>query len=259
MKTALLLIDPQNDFCAPDGALFVPGADHDMNRVARLIERLGEGLHDVVFTLDCHVKRSIFHPDWFIGPQGERPAPFTQIKVDDLNTGRWKATSFPERTLEYLVRLERQGEFSHTIWPEHCLIGTEGCAVYLPVMQAILNWSAATRRSYLPVIKGLAEDSEHYGVFQAQVVWDDNAQTSFNYELLNRLAASDRILLAGEALSHCVATSLKQMLIAAPYLASRIILIEDCSSPVPGFEALANTIYAAAFSQGVSFRKSSDV
>lgn len=259
MRTALLLIDPQNDFCNPGGALFVPDADEDMNRVARLIGRLGAELHDIVFTLDSHVKRAIFHPDWFVGQHGERPAPFTQIKADDLKAGRWKASVFPQRTLEYLEKLEQQGEFSHTVWPEHCLVGTEGCAVYPPVMQAILNWSAATGHSYLPVIKGMAEDTEHYGVFQAQVVWDDNAQSGFNHELLNRLAASDRILLAGEALSHCVATSLKQMLIAAPHLASRIILLEDCSSPVPGFESLSDSIYAAAFSQGVSGRISSEV
>ena len=252
MKTALLLIDPQNDFCKPGGALFVPGADADMNRVARLIERRGDELHDVVFTLDSHVKRSIFHPAWFRDSTGAHPAPFTQITAEDLRTGRWEATSFPERTLEYLRRLESQGEYAHTIWPEHCLVGAEGHAVFSPVMEAILGWSAATGRSYLPVVKGLAADTEHYGVFQAQVVWDNAPDAGFNRTLLNRLAECDRVLLAGEALSHCVATSLKQMLAAAPELASRIVLLEDCSSPVPGFETLSDPIYSAAFSQGVA-------
>lgn len=32
-KIKLLAIDPQNDFCLKSGALSVPGADEDMNKV----------------------------------------------------------------------------------------------------------------------------------------------------------------------------------------------------------------------------------
>ncbi len=35
MPHALLVIDPQNDFCDPSGALFVPGAPTDVARLAR--------------------------------------------------------------------------------------------------------------------------------------------------------------------------------------------------------------------------------
>lgn len=32
MKVHLLVIDPQKDFCNPNGSLFVTGADKDMDR-----------------------------------------------------------------------------------------------------------------------------------------------------------------------------------------------------------------------------------
>lgn len=37
MRIYLAIIDPQNDFCAPEGALFVPGASADMERLAQMI------------------------------------------------------------------------------------------------------------------------------------------------------------------------------------------------------------------------------
>jgi len=39
MSRCLFIIDPQVDFCSPDGALYVPGADKDMERLADFISK----------------------------------------------------------------------------------------------------------------------------------------------------------------------------------------------------------------------------
>ena len=39
-RIELLVIDPQVDFCDPKGALYVPGAEHDMKRLSAMIRRL---------------------------------------------------------------------------------------------------------------------------------------------------------------------------------------------------------------------------
>ena len=44
MNIQLLVIDPQNDFCHPDGSLFVPGADDDVERLAAFVESLKRAL-----------------------------------------------------------------------------------------------------------------------------------------------------------------------------------------------------------------------
>ena len=35
---ALIIVDPQNDFCDKNGSLYVDGADDDMNRLAAMVE-----------------------------------------------------------------------------------------------------------------------------------------------------------------------------------------------------------------------------
>jgi len=38
-KIDLLIIDPQLDFCSPKGSLFVPNADKDMSRLAKMVNK----------------------------------------------------------------------------------------------------------------------------------------------------------------------------------------------------------------------------
>ena len=58
MKVHLFCIDIQRDFCEPPGngggALFVPGADQDMDRLANFISRCASKLDDIDVTLDSH-------------------------------------------------------------------------------------------------------------------------------------------------------------------------------------------------------------
>ena len=53
-NTQLLIIDPQFDFCDPTGALYVKGAEHDIARLATLINRAKDYIDDVRVTLDSH-------------------------------------------------------------------------------------------------------------------------------------------------------------------------------------------------------------
>jgi len=68
-----------------------------------------------------------------------------------------------------------------------------------------------------------------------------------------RLAAgSGPLLVAGEALSHCVAASVQDMLAHLP--AARLcqtLLLSDCMSPVAGFEAAGQAFLAQARSAGI--------
>lgn len=51
-KKVLVVVDMQNDFCRPDGALFVPGAVEAVRNVAKLIS--DKVVSKVVFTADYH-------------------------------------------------------------------------------------------------------------------------------------------------------------------------------------------------------------
>ena len=63
----------------------------------------------------------------------------------------------------------------------------------------------------------------------------------------------------GEAKSHCVANSLKQILDFAPELVPKLVVVTDCMSDVTGLGYLADPIYAEARTRSVRFMESNTV
>lgn len=54
MKIVWIIIDMQNDFCRPDGALYVPGAEKDAERISGLLRSQAAGITDIWLTRDEH-------------------------------------------------------------------------------------------------------------------------------------------------------------------------------------------------------------
>ncbi|AQG81546.1 isochorismatase family protein [Spirosoma montaniterrae] len=259
MTTALLIIDTQFDFCHPDGALFVPGADHDVARMAALIRQNTARIDHIVVTLDTHHLIDIAHPLFWHDAAGQHPAPFTRISAADVDAGQWVPLFAADRARQYVRELEADGQFDHFIWPEHCLVGSRGAALHDTLLNALNDWTRQRSRDYVAVQKGLHPLSEHFGIFRAQVPDPTIPETHLNTALIADLERFDRVLLMGEAKSHCVANSLKQILDFAPGLVSKVIAITDCMSDVAGLGHLADSIYAEARERGVRFMMSAEV
>jgi nicotinamidase/pyrazinamidase len=260
MKTTVfLIIDAQYDFCHPDGALYVPGAEQDVQRIAHLLRQHAHQITEVVVTLDTHHVLNIAHPGFWQDEAGNPPAPFTPISAAEVNAGRWVPRFEADYAIDYVQKLEAQGEFQHFIWPEHCLIGTRGAALDDTVADALLAWVHQTGRDYEAVIKGVHPFAEHFGVFKAQVPVSSSPKTKLNTALIELLERYDRVLLAGEARSHCVATSLRQILRYAPKLVPKVVVLTDCMSDVAGLGYLADAIYEEARQRGVQFSTSKEL
>ena len=71
-------------------------------------------------------------------------------------------------------------------------------------------------------------------------------------KLKDELEMYDVIWLAGEAKSHCVANTLKQMF-DYPEIIRRLVILEDCMSNISGCEDLAISIYEKAACMGARF------
>lgn len=248
-RNALLLIDMQYDFCHPDGALFVPGAEDDVKRTANFIRKNRNLIERIFFTMDFHQVTDISHPGFWADREGRHPEPFTQISWQDIEQGKWRALFFPQTAHAYVKKLEQQGEYMHTIWPEHCIMGSRGASIADEVMDALREW-ASEGKFFRIVIKGSNPLTEHFGAIRANIPVEDDEETRVNYQLLKELEMYDNIYLAGEAKSHCVANTIKQ-LGEFPNLLKKIVLLEDCTSSVPGFEDIAATIYKKAFASGM--------
>lgn len=257
----LLVIDPQNDFCDKSGSLYVDGADGDMDRLAAMIDRIRGRLSAIHVTLDSHRKVDISHPIWFKDGRGKHPAPLTVISADDLRKGTWTTTqpSAYKRTLSYLEALERGGRYPHVVWPYHCLIGDEGHNVWPRLAEAIHAWEDRFAMADF-VTKGSNPWTEHFSAVQAEVPDPGDPTTQVNTELIVTLEEADVILLAGEALSHCLANTVRDVAdkFADPTYVRKLVLLTDASSSVPGFEPYGDDFLKSLKSKGMQTATTTD-
>ena len=235
-KRILLAIDVQNDFMEGLGSLAVPGSKGDVARLTRWIYNNAERLTHILCSLDTHSASQIFHPCWWTNPQGGQPAPFTVITFDDVHKGRWLPVNNEcERALTYLQNLETTGKKQLCIWPYHCLAGTYGADLEGEFTRMLYFHSAARRYRPTLVAKGQNPWSEMYGIIRAEY----DPEGFVNTAILDAVGEADEVYVAGEASSHCVLASVTQILehfAGRPDITRRFTLLEDCTSPIPGFE-----------------------
>jgi nicotinamidase-related amidase len=255
MNARLLVIDPQNDFCDIAGAaLPVPGANADLGRLADFMRAACHRLTDITVTLDSHASVGIERTTFWNTVTGQPVQPFTQITAEDLYAGRFvpRDPALTARALAYLQSLERGGRYRLVVWPVHCVLGTWGHNIHAGVAAQLARWESEHQRSVNRVIKGLNPMTEQYSAVQAEVPIEQDASTQRNQSLLARARPNGGLLLvAGEAASHCVAATVEHLFQSmSADERRRVILLRDCMSPVPGFEAQAEKFFADAAAQG---------
>lgn len=272
-NTHLLVIDPQNDFCdipesalpcalgvgyCPKPALPVAGADADMRRLARLVYAAAarNGIDRIHATLDSHSPVDIAHPSWWVSADGAPPGPYTRITAEDVAGGVWRARdpAVQDRTKAYVEKLG-----ASMVWPEHCLVGSWGHNVHAGLMTALDGWSRHSQRPVNWVLKGLNPFTEHFSALKAEVPDPADPGTWLNEALVQALASADQILVAGEALSHCVAGTVRDLAdVIGPEGTRKLVLLSDCSSPVRGFEPQAKGFVAEMRQRGMRVARSAD-
>ncbi len=261
-KTHLLIIDPQNDFCDIAGAaLPVAGANADMQRLAAFVDAHAARLDDIHVTLDSHNPVDIAHASWWVDSLGNPPVPFTVISQDDVIAGKWRARhpDAQARSAAYVRQLSQAGRYALLIWPEHCLIGSWGHNIQVDLMGALNRWARSRMEIVDYVTKGSNPFTEHYSAVQAEVPDAADPSTLVNTRFIDTLARADQILIAGEALSHCVANTVRD--IAANFgddNVRKLVLLGDCSSSVAGFESLGADFVTEMTARGMRVMKSTD-
>lgn len=274
MKVDLLIIDPQQDFCDPKGALFVPGADKDTERLATMVRRISPKLNDIHVTLDTHHRFHIAHPAFWVDGHGKSPAPFTLITYDDVKNGVWKpaipayysrqtmqkAGVDRDGVLEYTKNLHDNKRYVLVIWPPHCLIGSPGHNVVPSLYDAISDWEKSNVTAFVDfVTKGSNMWTEHYSAVQADVPDPSDPTTGLNVPLIETLQKVDLIGISGQALSHCVANTITD--IANNFGEDNIkkfVLLEDTTSSVTGFEQMGTDFVKALTARGMQVARSTD-
>ena len=243
-------------------------------RLPKMINRLGTVIDDIVATMDSHQRLHIAHPMfWRRLDNGNQPDPFTIMKEDNgtvvghqfdpaagalVPVGEFTTIvpSFMEWTdddtgekkgaLPYLRTLSSLGRYDHCVWPYHCLIGTAGHNIVTPLMDAFNEWEdkhvARGSAAYVQkVTKGSFLFAEHFSAVKAEVPDDKEPSTQMNSDFIDMLMEADEVLLAGEARSHCLANTVRDLadqFAGNDEFIKKCVLLTDCTSDVPGFEHL---------------------
>ncbi len=266
-KIALILVDYQHDFVDPTGTLYVPGSQQDMGRLLTWFYHNAHKITSIYASLDTHLPYHIFFRSWWQNPQtGEHPQPYTTINTEDVNTRKWEPIIEPDWSRTYLQQLQRQAKKDLMIWPFHTMAGTLGNMLAAPISEAIAWHSAARQTQPTYIVKGLTRRTEYYGIFGAEIPDPADPESSLNLPLLDAVMKHDRVYIAGEAKSHCVLETERQLV---TYLGEqsaqlhKLYFLKDCTSavqhPTINFDALANGELAEMQRRGARLVLSSDV
>ena len=234
---SLLIIDPQNDF-HPGGSLAIPSSGEDATRIATFIRT--RNIDRIVITLDSHQRMHIAHAIFWVDDYGHHPPPFTIISHEDVRTRKWRARDpTHQRAVEHYARqLDERGRFQICIWPEHCIMGSPGHNVHPEIQAAVNEWAESRMKEVVFVWKGQNCLTEMYSALRAEVPVAEDPQTHLNMEMIRTLRESRRLFVCGQALSHCVNFTVRDLV--DHYDDSRlasITILRDGTSSVPGFEA----------------------
>jgi nicotinamidase-related amidase len=248
-RVCLLLVDAQNTFCTPGFELFVggrtgTGALDDSRRLCAFVYHHLDVISQAVVTLDTHQAFQIFHSPFLVDADGHHPDPYTLVSTEDVARGRWRVDPAAAEILKleradsqlaaYVEALAGGGKYELTIWPFHAMLGGIGHALVSSVEEALFFHAIARRSQARFEVKGRRPLTEHYSVLGPEVERGDGGEPlgERNVELVAHLSNFDAIIVAGQAKSHCVAWTVEDLLADVPQLASRLYLLEDCTSPV---------------------------
>ncbi len=280
-RVLLIGIDWQNDFVVPDasqvaagepyGSLSVPGAKGDIERWTRFIYNNIDKITRIMLSVDTHYPNQIFHRMMWRDENGAPVAPYTMITPADLQAGKYRFVGgSPKKAADCVKYLEKAGKGGVFIWPDHCIAGTPGWNLETQLMQMVTFHSAVRNVDPIFAFKGTDRYSEMYGILEPEynpngivtkVILDAIASFDQSTGDLNAMKW-DKIVIGGEAASHCLAESTAQTLrrfTGHPEIIQRIYVLEDCTSPVAGYEQQMKDAFDDFKRQGANIVKSTDL
>ena len=163
---------------------------------------------------------------------GRRIAPEAPRQVHGLVEDHW-----PRR--RRVDELERAGKYTLYLWSPHCLLGSAGHGLAGIVHEARIFHAFARSAPSGIEVKGGHPLTENYSVLSPEVLGRHDGGPPLaerNLRLGRRLLEADKLVVAGQAASHCVRSSIDDLLDQIreedPRLAGKVYVLKDCMSSV---------------------------
>jgi nicotinamidase-related amidase len=252
----LLLIDVQKDFCFPKGSLYVAGrtgrgALDDSRRISEFIYRNLGSITNLTTTMDTHFAYQIFFPSFWLNKDDQPLGPHREITSHEVLSGAVKPTPVVSKWLcngnytwllkqvrFYCEELEKAGKYKLYLWPSHCLLGSDGHALVGLIHEARLFHSFVRGAQTWVEVKGGNPLTENYSVLRPEVLMRHDGQplAQRNTLFLKTLLTANAVVIAGQAASHCVKSSIDDLLTEIvtqdASLARKVYVLTDCMSAV---------------------------
>ncbi|SCV00065.1 LANO_0F05028g1_1 [Lachancea nothofagi CBS 11611] len=191
MGKALIVVDLQFDFLPPNGSLAVPTGDQIVSPIAELIK--DERWSVVIATQDWHPKDHVSF------------------------AANHNLPDFSE--FEYTSPAKPYGTQKATLWPVHCVQGTQGAELAPEMATAFEKLEC----DHHVVQKGFLADREYYSAFND--IWNDH-HTQLD-AMLQKHGIND-VFVVGLALDYCV----KSTAISAANLGYRTTILQNYTRPI---------------------------
>jgi nicotinamidase len=176
-KTALLIIDLQNDFLPPDGSLAVANGRDIINPIINLMTSSEYHWDTIVATKDWHPSDHIS----FAVTHGLEPYSTKELSNPTGSDNR---------------------KLLHTLWPVHCVQESKGSDFPTEFKEKFMKQLAAQEVPTKIVLKGYLQDREYYSCFQD--VWGIHKTECAEYLKDNGITD---IVAVGIAYDFCVMNS----------------------------------------------------
>jgi nicotinamidase-related amidase len=198
--------------------------------------------------MDTHYPYQIFSPAFWVRDDGTPPEAHREITTEDIRAGRIRpdpalapfltggdAEALHRQAEYYCEQLERAGKYTLYLWPPHCILGSDGHGLAGVIHEARLFHAWARVAPAAIEIKGDNPLTENYSALAPEVrTWYDGRPLAEpNRRLLALLEREDAVIIAGQAASHCVKSTIDDLLgHVERSLARKVYILRDCMSSV---------------------------
>lgn len=255
-KIVALGIDQQKDFTHPQGSLYVGGRSgrggiEDTARSAAWRYRYLHRITADVSTMDTHFAQQIFTRSMLVDRDGNPVSMFKEVPTELVLKGEvrinpavvsWLCNGnydwAQKQLLHYCRELEKKGKYVLLAWPFHCVLGSPGHALAGVLFEAKMFHAFVRGAQSDCEVKGGNPLTENYSILSPEVLTrhDGKPLAQRNTGFIKKLLSFDAIVIDGQAASHCVLSSIDDLLTDIlqqdPSLAKKVYIMEDCMSAV---------------------------
>lgn len=243
-QVLLIIIDGEIHFVLENMPLTVPGAVDDCRRLIEFIYTYPHKISRIWASLDLHLPYMIHTMLWWKDANGNHPAPFTNISLADVQSGKWQPIMKAAWSIKYLEQLAGRGRYDLTVWPFHTPLAHPGSALVPALYEAIL-WHSVVRYAQPWFIdKGLEPESENYSIAELEVPIPNRPNANIRAEFFDSIVRFRKIYVAGWAKTHCflwTVRSLFERFKSQPDVLRQFFFLMDATSPIPIPALMAST------------------